>query len=291
MSTLRRVLASFFTLTKSRVEVIFAWPWFAAFGYLIAAKGYIDIKPLLSASFSILFLTLSTYIYNDVQDAPGDKLNPQKKQRPVAAGKVKESDALIFVSVFGIAGIILLFFLNIYSIIFGMIYYILFNVYSYRRIYLKKRFLLKELTITLGFPLTALVGIFAAGSFSLPAFLISLVLGVYAFLGQPVMTDASDMLEDKRYGIKTIAQITNWRTKIFLLIAAGAVFLLSVPAIYKIFDLSPRYLYFSIFVSIVYILTLFFMSRNIQNNLFKIRHLSHGYVLLMQVFFILAATG
>jgi 4-hydroxybenzoate polyprenyltransferase len=289
MSTLRRILSNFFILIKSRFEVILAWPWFTAFGYLVASQGSIEIKPFLLAVLSIVFLTLSTYIYNDLLDAPGDRLNPKKKQRPIAAGKVQKTDARIFITATGISGLVLLFFLNVYSVIFGLLYYILFTLYSYRGVYLKRRFLLKELSISLAFPLTSLTGIFATGSFSLSAFIISVIVGIYAFLSQPILADASDMHEDKLSGIKNIARMTTWKTKKFLMLTAGILFFAAVPVIYLFFDFKIIFLYLSVLISFFYLIFIMISLQKIKENLLKTRHLSHAYVLLIQLFFVIAA--
>ena len=52
------------------------------------------------AFFSFSFAASATYIFNDIFDAPYDKLHPIKKKRPIAAGKINVSTASLLIIVF-----------------------------------------------------------------------------------------------------------------------------------------------------------------------------------------------
>jgi 4-hydroxybenzoate polyprenyltransferase len=57
--------------------------------------GEIPARTKVAAAYAI-FCTLSSsiYLFNDVVDAPQDKLHPLKSQRPIAAGKIGRNEAL-----------------------------------------------------------------------------------------------------------------------------------------------------------------------------------------------------
>lgn len=107
--------------------------------------------------FSIL--ASSVYIFNDILDAPTDKLHPLKRKRPIASGKLPISIALFFAifgfvtSLFLSVGISFFFFLTCLSYLTLHIFYTL---------YLKKLPILDVLAIASGFILRVYAGAIAA---------------------------------------------------------------------------------------------------------------------------------
>jgi hypothetical protein len=62
-----------------------------------------------------------------------------------------------------------------------------------------------------------------------------------------------------------------------------------VPVIYLFFDFKIIFLYLSVLISFFYLIFIMISLQKIKENLLKTRHLSHAYVLLIQLFFVIAA--
>ncbi len=277
-------------LFRSRTEAVFAWSWSAVIGCLIAARGAPPLGPSLLAVMSMIFLSFSTYIYNDLLDAEQDKLNPIKKKRPIPLGKVSAKMTRMLVGVTACAGLLIIFFVNVHSFLFALAYWVLFTVYSYRRIYLKSRFLVKELTIAVAFPLTGLVGVYAAtGSFSPEAFLAMLMLAFFAFLVQPVATDSTDIKEDKLAGVHTLASRTSWSQRILLLMLGATSILMAVPIVYAFLDFNALLLIIGLPATLVYFAYLISTRHTIKANPLKIRHISHAFFVILQLSLVLGS--
>lgn len=113
----------------------------------------IYLTVLLFIVFSIL--SSCVYILNDIIDKKEDKLHPKKKNRPIASGKISIKQALIiFFILFGIV-VFLSFFINLYTRMVLLIYFIINLLYSY---YFKKIAVLDIFIIAFGFLLRAVSG-------------------------------------------------------------------------------------------------------------------------------------
>lgn len=220
-------------LIKSRLEPIFVWSWPTAVACMIAGKGFPPLLPSLKAIVSMIFITISVYIYNDIIDCEIDKLNSVKKNRPLPTGKVPIEVARKLVYISGIIGLFIMLSINIHSFIFGLIFYILYIIYSNPKIHLKKKFLFKESIITSGLFLTSLVAMYAvANSFSPKAFFASILFGIIGFTGQPAFNDTSDIEADKIQGVKSLAIVLSWRRKMQLSILGVLVIMTLTPLTY-----------------------------------------------------------
>ncbi len=143
-------------LMKSKIKYIFGWTWMLALSLLIVGNGFPPMMPSISLILSMIFLSSSVYIYNDIVDVEMDKENEIKKNRPIASGKVKKSDAEKIVYLFGFIGLAISWLVNIISFRFILIFYLIFFLYSYPTIRLKTRFLAKDFTLFIGPPLLCL---------------------------------------------------------------------------------------------------------------------------------------
>lgn len=73
-----------------------------------------NIQLLQQASFAFIsfcFAASSIYIVNDIRDIEKDKAHPEKKNRPIAAGKIKIKTAIVFSMIF----ILIALFISFYS--------------------------------------------------------------------------------------------------------------------------------------------------------------------------------
>lgn len=105
-------------------------------------------------------LSSSSYIFNDVLDAPHDKKHPFKKFRPVASGKLPIPHAIGFSIGLGILGLVISFFLGPVFFILAIIFTVL--QYSYT-LFLKHISVVDILTITAAYFLRVYAGEAATG--------------------------------------------------------------------------------------------------------------------------------
>ncbi len=131
---------------------------FLVFAGLLFTASFSDRDLLIKAliAFAAMCLASSgTYALNDLMDVERDRLHPRKKNRPIAAGLVSKTAALVFGSVLIVFGLALSGFLNLESL--GvMVAYLLLQVFyngSLKRIPVADVF-----GLSLGFLLRAVLG-------------------------------------------------------------------------------------------------------------------------------------
>ena len=69
------------------------------FAPIVFSKRFLDLDfflPTLIVFFLISFISSGLYIINDIVDSKKDKLHPDKKNRPIASGRIKKNFALLF---------------------------------------------------------------------------------------------------------------------------------------------------------------------------------------------------
>ncbi len=125
-------------------------------------------------------ISSSVYVLNDIIDCKRDKLHPQKKDRPLAAGVIKVRNAVIFGVMFLCGSLVIGWNLNLYFFYILVAYMALNIIYS---LWLKNVVFIDIFVIAFGFVLRVL-----AGSFVLPVspspwlilctFLLALFLGL-----------------------------------------------------------------------------------------------------------------
>jgi len=128
------------------------------FSALIFSKNLFNIEKL-----SITFLgfvcfclaSSSVYLLNDILDVEEDRKHPDKKNRPLASGKIKKVHALITSVILGLIGLGFGFYISRSFFVILLIYYILNLCYS---IYLKHIVILDVMIISSGFVLRVLGG-------------------------------------------------------------------------------------------------------------------------------------
>ncbi len=105
------------------------------------------------------FLSSSVYILNDVTDAPYDRRHPEKRNRPIAAGKVSRGAGAFLFAAFAAASLTASFwFLGWKFGLCAVTYFVINLSYSFG---VKRVVILDSVTIALGFVLRAIAGIYA----------------------------------------------------------------------------------------------------------------------------------
>ncbi|MGD2250401.1 MAG: UbiA family prenyltransferase [Candidatus Methanofastidiosia archaeon] len=278
-------------LARSRVDTIFVWSWNTAVAGLIAKRVHPPVYPFVLSVVAMAFIAFACYLYNDITDTELDKLNPVKKRRPLPSLKVSKGFAVIIVGVSAVVGLGLLKLVNVYSFVFGLIFFVLFSLYSYPLVRLKKLFLVKELVITIGFPLTSFVGMYAvADTFVGTALVASLIIGFFCFMAQPALGDTTDIKEDRLAGGKTLAMVFNWDQKIKMLVLGTVITLVLVPVTYVV-------LHFNVFLPAIVIgggiiflwLMVPIMRKFDEKKAVTARKVGTFYLILLQIAFVIGS--
>lgn len=116
------------------------------------------VLPVIATFCCFCLLSSTAYIINDIADAKQDRLHPTKRFRPIAAGTVSISAAIVIAVVLAIAGLSGSFAINI---LVGMVttsYLILNLLYSW---WLKDHVIVDVMCIAIGFVFRALAGVMA----------------------------------------------------------------------------------------------------------------------------------
>ena len=104
---------------------------------------------------TLCLLSSASYLFNDIIDAPYDRLHPLKKSRPIAGGDLKINTAFQYTLLLLIAGLILAFFLSRSFFIIALVFITLHLAYS---LVLKKYALFDILCIAASFILRVYSG-------------------------------------------------------------------------------------------------------------------------------------
>jgi len=133
----------------------------------------------------LVIISSANYILNDLIDLKKDRINPEKKERPIASKKITLSFALLLFFVLLITGLI---FSYMISIKFFYIAFAIFGISTIYTFYLKNVIFADLITIAVNFVLRAIAGAILINVFISPW----LIIGVF-FL-------ALFLVSGKRYG-------------------------------------------------------------------------------------------
>jgi len=113
---LKNKLKDYSQLAKLRLSstVVFS----ALVGYLLAVDE-VDFKILLMLMVGGFLVVASSNGFNQVYEKETDKLMDRTKQRPIPAGRMAASEGLMFSSILGLIGMVILYYINAKSAIFG----------------------------------------------------------------------------------------------------------------------------------------------------------------------------
>ena len=192
----------------SRKEVIIIYSWTAMIGLAIAYRGL--PPPLLALQ---LFLSMSSigygvYFFNDICDLDEDLLsrelgNPTPSNRPLGKGKVSRRQLMSLTIFFAVLGLAVSLLINLQVFLVQSFYLVLGYIYSTTPLRIKKRFLLKQLTISIGGAIACLLGGLAMGEISLFVLFFTVMSFITFFCVNPIV-DLRDVEGDRKVGINTI---------------------------------------------------------------------------------------
>jgi 4-hydroxybenzoate polyprenyltransferase len=288
-----RVLRSIPVLLKSKLKYNLGWTWSLALYLLIAGNGFPPIGPTVLILIAMFFVVSSVYIYNDIQDVEMDKENEVKKDRPIASGLVKSEDAKILVYLFGTIGLAVAWLVNIYSFSFIFAYFLIFFIYSHPKIKLKYRFLGKDLTLFIANPIICLAASYAiSNKISVIAFQSSILAATYVFTQGPIANEASDIVEDKKYGVKSLSTMLNWRSKVQFMILGILTQIVLVPFVQLQYGVNLILPVFSIAaLLLILVFTYPLLKEYDLNNYNKVFKLSSLHIFILPFPFLFISLG
>lgn len=212
--------------------------------------------PAIFTFMAFCLLASAVYMFNDVMDRVEDRLHPQKRHRPIAAGTVSPGIALLAALLLGLAGLYLSFGVGGRAVGRLSLGYLGLNVAYCCK--LKEVPLLDILTVALGFVLRAVAGVRAVGVGLSPWFLLcTLLLSLLLVLGKRrqelvslaeeatdhrrVLGSYSQLFLDQMISIITTATLVTYFLYTFFSEAGGQYALMGTipPVLYGLF----RYLY------------------------------------------------
>ena len=129
------------------------------FAGLIFSLKFFELPLLLTVIYAfIIFCALSSAIYliNDVRDAEGDRKHPVKKLRPIAAGKLSPTVAIVTAILLALISLIFSIYLSFSFFLVSLIYFLLMILYTFA---LRDMVILDTFSIAAGFVLRAVAGV------------------------------------------------------------------------------------------------------------------------------------
>ncbi|MGC9144340.1 UbiA prenyltransferase family protein [Hydrogenobaculum sp.] len=218
---------------------------------IVFAREIFHTKPFFHTALAFLgfcLITSSTYILNDIIDAPKDRLHPKKKNRPIAKGDISIKTASVVGIFLFVVGSMLVIKASILAFGMSMVYVLNSFVYSF---YFKKKQLFDVFFIAFGFLIRIYIGAFASSVdvspyLFLDMFFISLYLGFgkrryELFTMEEKSQDFKEVL--KYYSVYYLDQLMVISATLSL--GIYAMYTLSVPS--KIFFYSVIIATFGIF--------------------------------------------
>jgi len=187
------------------------FPYATLIAAFIAVRGIPPFLPTIMAVIAGTLIALSIYISNDVMDIEIDKANVI--MRPIVQEKVSKREALTVSSTLAIAGTIIGLFINLTSFLLCIAAVMLGFMYSFSPIYLKRRFMLKQVAVATGGLISSLTGGAAVGMISSSVLFAGFIFFIYAMAVVPIfiyamavvpIVDLGDMVGDKKEGRRTL---------------------------------------------------------------------------------------
>jgi len=202
------IIQKFMLCLRSRLGTPFTYSLASITGLLVAYRGLPPLKLAFLLIISTAFVSLSVYLYNDLMDLEDDKRGMERgsappAKRPLQRGAVTKSEMKSFVVFSASMGLIAASLINVNVFLLEAFFLLLGVAYSTNPIRLKKRFIIKQGTVALGYIISTLVACVAIGMFSWRVAYVAYLYVVFSFSISPIF-DLKDIEEDRVAGIKSI---------------------------------------------------------------------------------------
>lgn len=226
-------------------------------GLIFTSRGLPQPIIALKALGVSVSITIFVYALGDAMDADLDKFSSVKSKRPIPSGLLKKRQALLLSALGGVVGVALSLTINLWTAILVLVSMGIGFSYSVPPIRLKRRFLMKETSLTTGVILSMLVGSSAVGRIPGSIFLPGLFLSLVGMTLYPAFYDALDIQEDRREGCKTIAMILSQRGRLELSTFGLFVIMATTTLTYGYFDLNMICPVITVFAGLLFFRYLF----------------------------------
>lgn len=216
------VLQQFALCIKSRREIIIIYSWLSIVGLFIAFRGLPPPILILKVFGAITGTALGMYFWNDVcdfrQDITSITRDFSPSSRPLGKGLVSKRRMESFSALMIALGLTASALINLKVLLMQLSFIVLFFIYSTEPIRLKRIFLMKQVTVTIGGAMACLSAGLAAGAIT-PQLLYLTGLYVLFTAGVNPLGDLRDMESDRTGGVKTIPIVWGPRFTIRLALA------------------------------------------------------------------------
>ncbi|MBS7638005.1 UbiA prenyltransferase family protein [Candidatus Bathyarchaeota archaeon] len=208
---------------KSRAEyALIAFTFPSVIGFLISSTGPLSISQLIKLVISVTSVAYSIYLNNDLWDLEDDirYINlgkPSAARRPLAQGLISKKGMKIFVILFAILGLGSALLINVQAFLAQLCFLAFGFAYSVEPIKLKRRFIIKYLTLASGAVLSILTGGFASGG--IPGrLLFFIIISFIIYFGLGSLNDLRDLKWDKEVGIRSFPVILGPKITVRLML-------------------------------------------------------------------------
>lgn len=209
-------------------------------GTLFDAEKFLNVTIIFAA---FCLLSSSVYFFNDIFDFESDRINPAKKNRPIAAGAISISQGYFFAALLFLASMFLSYNLNFECFCLLISYAVINFFYTVK---LKNFMIVDVMIIAYGFVARAMAGAVAAGIFLTEWFILCVMfLSIFLALGKRrhelinVANSGRKVL--KSYSVELIDQMTTITSA--AIIVCYALFALNTPDKSKMIFTIPLVLY------------------------------------------------
>ncbi|MCW3988638.1 MAG: UbiA family prenyltransferase [Candidatus Bathyarchaeota archaeon] len=193
--------------------VIMIYSWLSIIGLCIIYRGIPPIVLAIKVFFAMTGTALGMYLWNDVcdfdQDTSGNTSNKEIEDlspstRPLGRGLVSKRRMGVFSALLVALGLTASALINLEVLLIQFAFLVLFFIYSAEPIRLKKIFLMKQVTVTIGGAIACISAGLAAGTITIHLLYLT---GLYVLftIGVNPIGDLRDIDSDRASGVKTIA--------------------------------------------------------------------------------------
>lgn len=202
------VLRQFALCVRSRKEALMIYSWLSVIGLFIVYRGLPPLILLLKVFCAMTGTALGVYFYNDICDFEQDMASRElgdltPSGRPLGRGLVSKRKMGAFSVLMVATGLTASAMINLDVLLIQLSFLVLFFIYSTEPIRLKKIFLMKQVTVTIGGAIACLSSGLAAGAITVQLLYLT---GLYVLCtaGINALGDLRDIDSDRTGGVKTI---------------------------------------------------------------------------------------
>jgi geranylgeranylglycerol-phosphate geranylgeranyltransferase len=244
------LIGIFVHYVKARTAPVYCFPIATFISFLLISKADILEHGFAALGICIAsyFLSLATYVYNDLTDIKVDMIN-RKEQSIITQNQSKLGLIFLVVFLFGLS-ISISYVVSYYTLFISMIFIVLGISYSHPKFNLKNRFPLKTVVTATGAGLLSLLGAVAAivsgsnyiPSFNTPVLPFSVVYlafsySMFYFIQSP-MGDIADIKGDAAAGRKTFPLVLGMNGTLAVMLSVPFTMLIMNALCYDLVHIS-----------------------------------------------------